>query len=158
MLQVRLQPSRSRTDAQYRNGGRIKKKHGGAQPSTKALAQAYKRHTVFQSRLHLSELCLNSFVFLYYESCDASAWEIPLHALMHPQGFVVAEKKVLHLCRQDRPDRGPISALHFSATTLQEQKGCFNPAWSPQLQLHCQGMYLQADKLTTTSLKFQAKW
>ena len=40
---------------------------------------------------------------------------------------------------------------------LQKQKGCFNPAWLPQLQLNCQGMYLQADKLTTTSLKFQAK-
>ena len=39
-----------------------------------------------------------------------------------------------------------------------KQKGCFNPDWLPQLQLHCQGMYLQADKLTTTSLKFQAKW
>ena len=43
------------------------------------------------------------------------------------------------------------------ANTLQKQKGCFNPAWLPQLQLHCQGMYLQADKLTTTSLKFQAE-
>ena len=36
-------------------------------------------------------------------------------------------------------------------------RGLFNPAWLPQLQLHCQGMYLQADKLTTTSLKFQAE-
>ena len=44
------------------------------------------------------------------------------------------------------------------AYTLQKQKGgCFNPAWLPQLQLHCQGMFLQADKLTTTSLKFQAE-
>ena len=41
--------------------------------------------------------------------------------------------------------------------TLQKQKVCFNPAWLPQLQLHCQGMYLQADKLTNTSLKFQAE-
>ena len=40
---------------------------------------------------------------------------------------------------------------------LQKQKGCFNPAWLPQLQLHCQGMYLQADKLTTTSIKFQTE-
>ena len=43
-------------------------------------------------------------------------------------------------------------------STLQKQKGCFNPALLPQLQLYCQGMYLQADKLTTTSLKFQAEW
>ena len=45
----------------------------------------------------------------------------------------------------------------YGTCTLQKQKGCFNPAWLPQLQLHCQGMYLQADKLTTTSLKFQAE-
>ena len=45
-----------------------------------------------------------------------------------------------------------------SSTTLQKQMGCFNPAWLSQLQLYCQAMYLQADKLTTTSLKFQAEW
>ena len=35
--------------------------------------------------------------------------------------------------------------LFIMQLTLQKQKGCFNPAWLPQLQLHCQGMYLQAD-------------
>ena len=40
---------------------------------------------------------------------------------------------------------------------LQKQKGCFNPAWLAQLHLHGQAMNLQADKLTTTSLKFQAE-
>ena len=45
----------------------------------------------------------------------------------------------------------------MNRNTLQKQKGCFNPARLPQLQLHCQGMYLQADKLTTTSLTFQAE-
>ena len=52
---------------------------------------------------------------------------------------------------------GITTTIPLVTATLQKQKGCFNPAWLPQLQLHCQAMYLQADKLTTTSLKFQTE-
>ena len=42
------------------------------------------------------------------------------------------------------PDRRIFEGGVYFVGTLQKQKGCFNPAWLPQLQLHCQAMYLQA--------------
>ena len=69
---------------------------------------------------------------------------------MYKNNFTLISHTI-RICCRDSSKRQKVR------NTLQKQKGCFNPAWLPQLQLHCQAMYLQADKLTTTSLKFQAE-
>ena len=93
----------------------------------------------------------------------------PTHIIMtHALGLQNGTESVDRLCKEHRNMTRQGTLISYGCVRCsiivtrwehsKKQKGCFNPAWLPQLQLYCQTMYLQADKLTTTSLKFQAEW